>query len=460
MQKLSVKLKNAPGDAPQVPCSVSDGLNREETLSDRRKVLSDNSSEVDQLSGKREQDLRVPVINMRGEALMPTTPGVARRLLVSGKAKVVKRVPFVIQMTNATGENKQAVTCGVDMGYEKIGYSCVTDKSELFAGEVEVDNGTAKRMEKRRMYRRNRRSRMWRREPRFDNRKKDKEWLPPSTQRRVDTHIRLVEKLSQWLPINKVRVEVAKFDIQKIKNPNIEGVEYQQGSMYVYQNTKEYILFREKGKCQLCSNGWKKTDRWQLHHNISRNEGGTNKPDNLALLHKKCHEKLHKKGLKLKPNRQYKAETFMSIARWEIVDGLREKFYTEHTYGYKTKVKRNRLNLEKSHRNDAFVIAGGNGQVRCKELHIVQKHRNNRSLGYQRKGFAPSSRKQRYKIQPKDLVKINGEWKEAKGTHCKGERVLVEGKSVNGKNIEEIYNFGSFQFLSTSKEGSFLGGNR
>ena len=459
MQKLQVKLKNTPGNAPQVPCSVSDGLNSLERDSDHRKVLACNSSEVDQLSGKREQDLRVPVINMRGEALMPTTPGMARRLLVSDKAKVVKRAPFVIQLTTATGENKQPVTCGIDMGYEKIGYSCVTDKAELFSGELELDNRTAKRMEERRMYRRNRRNRLWHREPRFDNRKKEKGFLPPSTQRRVDTHIRLVEKLSQWLPITKVRVEVASFDIQKIKNPDIEGKEYQRGSMYGYQNAKEYILAREKGKCQLCGKGWNKKG-WHLHHIIPRSKGGTDKPDNLALLHKRCHDKLHEEGLKLKPNKQYKAETFMSTSRWKIVDGLRKRVYTEHTYGYETKMNRLGLGLEKSHINDAFVISGGNGQVRCSKINITQKHRNNRSLGQQRKGFAPSSRKQRYKIQPKDLVKVDGEWKETKGIHCKGSRVVVGGKSVSIKVVDEVYNFGGLQFLPTSKDGGILGGIR
>jgi hypothetical protein len=45
ISKLSAELKNAPGDASLVPCSVNGGLNREETLSDHRIVLTDNLGE-------------------------------------------------------------------------------------------------------------------------------------------------------------------------------------------------------------------------------------------------------------------------------------------------------------------------------------------------------------------------------------------------------------------------------
>ena len=58
--------------------------------------------------------MRVFVLNMRGEPLMPTTHTKARILLKLGKAKVYKNGPFTIQLMYATNETKQDVSIGVD----------------------------------------------------------------------------------------------------------------------------------------------------------------------------------------------------------------------------------------------------------------------------------------------------------------------------------------------------------
>ena len=48
---------------------------------------------------------------------MPCSPAKARLLLKEKKAIVVRRTPFTIQLTIATGEAKQPVSLGVDAGY-------------------------------------------------------------------------------------------------------------------------------------------------------------------------------------------------------------------------------------------------------------------------------------------------------------------------------------------------------
>ncbi|MHB1654166.1 MAG: RRXRR domain-containing protein [Desulfitobacteriaceae bacterium] len=48
----------------------------------------------------------------------------------------------------------------------------------------------------------------------------------------MDTHVRLVDKVSALGPVNKVVIEVASFDIQTIKNPGIQGKDYQQREQY------------------------------------------------------------------------------------------------------------------------------------------------------------------------------------------------------------------------------------
>ena len=102
------------------------------------------------------------------------------------------------------------------------------------------------------MYRRNRRNKLWYRKPRFLNRKKTKS-LPPSLEHKLDSHLRVVKKVLSFIPISKINVEVANFDIQKIKNPQIESSQYQRGDLYGYQNLKAYLVERESAKCQLCS---------------------------------------------------------------------------------------------------------------------------------------------------------------------------------------------------------------
>ncbi len=243
------------------------------------------------------------------------------------------------------------------------------------------------------MYRRLRRNKLRYRPARFLNRKKDKGWLPPSIQRRYDAHLTLINKIKSVLPISKITIEVGNFDVQKIENPDISGVEYQQGDMYEYQNMRSYLLAREKGLCQLCKKEFNKGNPSHIHHCKQRNQQGSNKPKNLAILHKKCHTKLHKNNLKLNCPREYKAETFMSIIKNRFIIDIKD---VNITYGYITFINRNKLGIEKTHYNDAFIISAGTNQKRCKTIVIKQKHRNNRVLQLNRNGFKPSIRKCRY----------------------------------------------------------------
>jgi hypothetical protein len=406
---------------------------------------------VDQLQHTGDQNLRVSdnmyvfVLNMRKEVLMPTSCKKARLLLKQGRAVVISRFPFTIQLTYQTGENKQEVTCGIDSGYSNIGFSCITSKKELIGGTVELDNSTSKHLIEKKMYRRGRRNKLRYREPRFLNRKRREGWLPPSVKRRYQTHINLINRLKKIILISKVIVEVGNFDIQKLNNPGIEGRDYQQGNLYNYSNVRAFILSREKGLCQLCEKESSKTDKWNLHHTITKVNGGTDKPDDLALLHEKCHIKLHKNNLhnKLNKNKQYKESTFMNIVKNKFQVDLN----CELTFGYQTYNKRIKLNLEKSHINDSFVIAGGTDQKRSFKYIVKQKRRNNRSLQLNRRGFKPSIRKRRYKLQPQDLVKIENKIYEVVGTHCCGERVKLKNrKDIAIKKIEWSFNNNSLIF--------------
>ena len=135
----------------------------------------------------------------------------------------------------------------------------------------------------RRSLRRTRRNRKTRyRKPRFLNRKKGDGWLAPSVENKIANHIKAVKMVHRILPITKVTVEVAQFDIQKIKNQDIQGEEYQQGEQFGFWNVREYVLFRDNHICQYCKDK-SKDSILNVHHIESRKTGG-NSPGNLITL--------------------------------------------------------------------------------------------------------------------------------------------------------------------------------
>ncbi|MBR8835204.1 MAG: HNH endonuclease [Stigonema ocellatum SAG 48.90 = DSM 106950] len=328
--------------------------------------------------------MKVLVINQHGRPLMPTTPRKARVLLQSGGAKIVGRDPFTIQLTYGTSGYTQPITLGIDAGYAHIGYSAITEKEELIGGELELLDGVSERITDRKKSRRTRRNRLRHRKPRFDNHKRPDGWLAPSIQHKLDSHIKLVERIKARMPITKIIVETAKFDIQKIKNPDIQGEEYQQGEQLGYKNLTDYIRHRDGYKCQNpdCKN--KSADKvLQVHHlGYWKNPADrSNKPSNLITLCDKCHTSPnHKKGKFLhgwKPEiKPFKAETFMSTIYKQVLSILE----AQQAFGYETSFNRHGLGLEKSHHNDAFVIAGGKTQKRAEPLMVEQIRRHKRSM--------------------------------------------------------------------------------
>jgi len=219
---------------------------------------------------------------------------------------------------------------------------------------------------------------------------------------------------------------------------------------------REGIRQRDGYICQICgiheSELKCKIKKLHVHHIESRTVGG-NAPNNLITLCDKCHSKFHdgKIGLKNKRGKTFKAETYMSTVKKMMIDRLRELYNNvEETFGYLTKEKRLSFGLEKSHFNDAFCIANGENQSRCLVRNLSQKRKNNRCLQISRKKNGISIRKQRYLIQPKDLVRFEGKEYVSCGSQHYGEYVVVfingKKKSIKTKNIEQTFHFGTFVF--------------
>ncbi|MFX0102814.1 MAG: RNA-guided endonuclease IscB [Candidatus Hodarchaeota archaeon] len=326
---------------------------------------------------------KVFMLDQNDKTLMPTTPCKARRLLKQGKARIKHHDPFfTIQLLHGSSGYKQLVELGIDAGYQEVGFSAVSKKEELLCGKLHLLENMSERLKERAMYRTQRRRPKRYRPSRFNNRRRLKGWLAPSIKHKLDSHVRLVELIKSILPVTKTRIEVASFDIQKIKNPDIEGVEYQRGEQEGFSNIREYVLHRDGHQCQNpnCKKKAKETIL-EVHHIGFWKEDRSNRPANMITLCINCHvPKNHQEGKFLhgwNPKlKSFKPETFMSTVRWRMVSELG----CEHTYGYLTKQKRFEFNLDKSHWNDAFVIAGGTNQTRTEPVLLEQIRRNNRSL--------------------------------------------------------------------------------
>ncbi|MFW9914186.1 MAG: RNA-guided endonuclease IscB [Candidatus Thorarchaeota archaeon] len=380
----------------------------------------------------------VMVLNMRGQPLMPTTPRKARKLLKEKKVKVVQRQPFMVQLMHATGENTQDVELGIDPGYNQSGFSVRTSKKELLAGEVHFRRDISKKLTKRRIYRQNRRTNKTRyRPPRFANRRRGKGWLAPSIHHKLDSHFRLVRILQKMLPITRITVEVGTFDSRKLQNPEIKGVEYQQGELAGYE-VREYLLHKWGRTCAYCG---KTNLPLEIEHILPKSRGGSDRVSNLTLSCRPCNLKKRNQTatefgypeLQATAEKPLKAVPFMNLVRTRLAETLGGG----QTWGYLTKYQRTQLGLPKSHINDAFVIAGGTNQDRCWPYRIQQVRRNNRSLQKNRKGFKPAIRRQRYPLQPQDLVLYKGLLCRVKGVFSYGKWVRLAvagtGETLNSK---------------------------
>ena len=332
----------------------------------------------------------VYVLDKNGQPLMPTDRHRKVRLMLqSGQAKVIKRCPFTIQLNYDSGHQTQEISLGIDAGSKHIGVSATTKIKVLYEADVELRNDIVDLLSSRRELRRGRRNRKTRYRPaRFDNRRRRDGWLAPSIRQKIGTHLSIMTNVCKIIPISRITVETASFDIQKIKNPDIRGAEYQQGDQLGFWNVREYVLFRDGHTCQCCK-GKSKDKILNVHHIESRKTGG-NAPNNLITLCETCHTGYHKGTVQLpktiKRDMRFKDAAFMGIMRWAFYEALKKQYEpvgisVHNTYGYITKHTRIEHNLPKEHYVDARCISGNPGASPNGEYYYQKKVRcHNRQI--------------------------------------------------------------------------------
>ncbi len=299
----------------------------------------------------------------------PIHPASARLLLKQGKAAVFRLYPFTIILKEEVKETTKTLTLKIDPGSKTTGIAILQGHKVIFGAELTHRGQTIKAsLESRRSLRRGRRNRHTRyRQARFLNRTRPEGWLAPSLQHRVSTTLTWLKKLIRFAPVSAISQELVRFDLPQIENPEISGVEYQQGELFGYE-VREYLLNKWERKCAYCG---VENVSLQVEHIHPKAKGGTNRISNLCLACEKCNQQkgtqLIEQFLAKKPDvlnriltqakKPLKDAAAVNSTRWELFKQLKALGLPVNTgSGGLTKFNRTRLNLPKTHWLDAACV--------------------------------------------------------------------------------------------------------
>jgi 5-methylcytosine-specific restriction endonuclease McrA len=311
----------------------------------------------------------VLVLDSRKIPLTPCKPSTARRLLELGKAAVFRQFPFTIILKKEVDATPEPIELKLDPGSKITGIVLKQGEQVILGAELTHRGQAIKSsLESRRSLRRGRRNRHTRyRKARFLNRTRPNGWLAPSLQHRVETTLTWVNRCRKLAPIGAIVQELVRFDLQQMENPEISGIEYQQGELQGYE-VREYLLNKWERKCAYCSI---ENVSLQVEHIHPKAKGGSNRISNLCLACEKCNLKkgtqdieqfLAKKPDVLKrvlaqAKRPLKDAAAVNSTRWALFNRLKETGLPVSTgSGGLTKFNRTWLKLPKSHWLDAACV--------------------------------------------------------------------------------------------------------
>ncbi|MDT9236954.1 RNA-guided endonuclease IscB [Limnospira sp. PMC 917.15] len=351
------------------------------------------------------------VLDTNRKPLTPCKPGVARSLLKAGKASVFRRYPFTIILNKEVDANPEPLELKLDPGSKVTGIALKQGNHIIFAAELQHRGQQIKEaLLSRRQLRRSRRNRKTRYRPaRFLNRTRPEGWLAPSWQHRVDTLMTWVHRFRRLAPVGRITQELVRFDLQLMENPEISGVEYQQGELQGYE-VREYLLDKWGRTCAYCG---AQNVPLEVEHIQPRSKGGSDRVSNLTMA---CHSCNQAKGngdirdfLSGQPDvlsrllRQAKSPlkdaAAVNSTRWALFKALKATGLPVTTgTGGQTKFNRLRLNLPKAHWLDAACVGPVESLevLTSKPLLILAKGHGTRQMcGTNKYGFPNRHRSRR-----------------------------------------------------------------
>jgi len=415
--------------------------------------------------------MSVFVLDKRGRPLMPCSEKRARLLLARGRARVHRVVPFVLRLVDRSVASSavQPLRIKLDPGSKATGIALVRDMDVIDTATGEIQRGAAvlnlfelvhrgrqisEALTARRAMRRRRRGNLRHRAPRFLNRTRAAGWLPPSLVHRADTTMSWVRRLMRWAPVTALSSELVRFELQALDNPDIEGIEYQQGTLAGYE-VREYLL--EKWGRQ-CAYGNESGVPLQIEHIHAKARGGTNRISNLTLACGKCNQAkgalplevfLAKEPKRLariltQAKRPLKDAAAVNATRWALSNALKATgLPVELASGGRTKFNRTTLGVPKTHALDAVCVgelarvAGWQKptvQVKCTGRGSYQRTRLDR-YGFPRGHLTREKRV--YGFQTGDLIRAEVPKGKKAGTHVGRVAVRATG-SFNIQSAAEV----------------------
>ena len=334
--------------------------------------------------------MSVYVLDKFGKPLMPCSEKRARLLLERNRARIHRLIPMVIRLVDREVADCeiQPLRIKIDPGSKFTGMAVVreTESVDMETGEINKVASVINLMQlqhrgsqisetliARSAARRRRRTKNLRyRAPRFLNRARRSGWLPPSLQHRVDTCKSWVSRIEKWAPITTLSTELVRFDMQKMENPEISGIEYQQGALVGYE-VREYLLEKWNRTCAYCG---ATGVALEIEHIHPKSRGGSNRISNLTLACRPCnqkkgskpineflaHDPVRLKRIQSQAKKPLKDAAAVNSTRNALVRALRDTgLPIELGSGGRTKYNRIRLGIKKTHALDAVCV----GQVDC-----------------------------------------------------------------------------------------------
>lgn len=412
------------------------------------------------------------VLDKHKKPLMPCTEKRARLLLQRGRAVVHRMAPFTIRLKDRVVEEcaVQPLRLKLDPGSRTTGFAVLRESSPdvgvaIVLGELHHKQGIKSKLDARRAVRRGRRNRKTRyRQPRFDNRRRSEGWLAPSLNARVQQTLNAVAKLSHLVPLSAISMELVKFDTQKLQNPEIVGIEYQQGELAGYE-VREYLLEKWGRRCAYCG---AQNVPLEVEHIIPKSRGGTDRVSNLTLACRKCNQA---KGSKTAiefghPEVQEQAKlplrdtAMVNATRWALYSHLQAfGLPIECGSGGRTKMQRIQHELPKEHYYDALCVGASTPATFTSLPEYIQVWsaigRGTRKMcNIDKHGFPRghrSSRKSHFSFQTGDLVaasvpggKYAGRWFGRVAVRANG---YFDIKDASGRRVCQGISYRSFRLM-------------